>query len=495
MLNKLLFFLLPTYLIRIHLSNTFSINLLEIIIILTIISNFYTIFKILSFQQIFTNFKKDIFSLPIFLILIGFTSSYLLNQINTGWQNWSDGLGKLLDLIVLPIIYSFSFRALNKASLNTASNRNILTNFFQIITSHLKNTSQIKKSQQNSKTESDFAKDNYLIRNKKSPLGKLLFFYCLSTIFISIFGIFYFLNNQLTFDHRLTIFFQSPNQLAIFLSPAFLISLFQINQKLSLTNKKTLNHKIYPLDKQTVPSLQKPKTPLLQKLNTYTPINKYTIIFISIILLAFNIYLTFSLGAWIALLLASLYLLLPKDSYGPLILKLFFSIFILSTICILNVDLILHKINYQPQIPATSYDSRLTIYQADQKIISTSWLFGIGPANFQNIYLSQQKNFPAYPQWAVPHAHNNFLHFWIEGGLLAAIGFFILTLKIFLPNKKMSYLSSPIKNPLLLSVFIYFIIHGTIDTSLWLMSSAIIFWTVILHFQPPQPPVSPADKK
>jgi len=395
MLNYLLLFLLPTYLVRIPLSNSLSSNLLEILLIFAILINFYQTLQITSLKRLWSSFyyTKNTF-LPITFILLGFITSYLLNQTINNWINWSDGLGKLLDLIILPIVYALSL--------------------------------------------------SILIQLKKISLLKLLNAYYLSTIFISILGLIYFANNWLTFDNRLSIFFQSPNQLAIFIAPAILVG---------------------------VSNLFTPPTPLK---------SKKLISFLAIFILVFILYQTFSLGAWLAIIFSISYLLLKLKnvSLATPLLKLVLFTAIAGLICILNVDLLLTALDYQPQAPTNSYDSRLAIYQTDQRIISMNWFQGVGINNFQNTYLNYQKYFPSYPQWAVPHASNNLLHFWIEGGLFAGIGLLLLIYNILLP-KKINH--SILLQPLPLSIFIYFILHGLVDTTIWTPSAAILFFFVVLQ--------------
>ncbi len=408
MLNYLLFFLLPIYLIRIPLSNSVSINLLEILLILIIILNFYKIFQIISFKKIlhYLSLNKNIL-VPIFFILSGFTLSYFINQTVNNWANWSNGLGKLLDLIILPIIYTFSVL--------------------------------------------------FLVPYKIVSIKKILISYYLSASLISIIGFIYTINHWLTFDNRLTIFFQSPNQLAIFISPAILINLYLLFKRIFIGNT---------FDTDYLPDSYKTKLFLSS----------------SLLFLLFNLYQTFSLGAWLAIIFSSIFLLTKNNSIHNYLLKFILFIFITSTICILSASFILSSINYQPNIPPTSSNSRLTIYQVDQQIISKNWLFGIGANNFQNIYLQEQKYFPPFPQWAIPHAHNNFIHFWIEGGILAGLGLLLLTYKIISKNFYIKNNPSPPLNHIFLAILIYFIIHGIVDTTLWLPPSAILFFVIYISY-------------
>ena len=164
----------------------------------------------------------------------------------------------------------------------------------------------------------------------------------------------------------------------------------------------------------------------------------------------------------------------------------------ISTLSIINIDVVLKNLGYQPNIPATSYDSRLAIYQVDQKIISQNWLLGVGIDNFQNTYLQLQKYFPPYPQWAVPHAHNLLLHFWIEGGLLAVIGLVLLYNSIIDTNLKQKVLplntqpKNTKKTAFQLSMpqitLLYFIIHGIVDVPIWTPATATFFWFTTIYY-------------
>lgn len=401
MLNYLLFLSLPTYLLRFSVTDSTSINLLELLLVLSITINFYNIFKEVSLKNLFKeiSLNKNIF-LPIFLILFGFIFSYLRQQILTDWINWTDGFGKLLDLIILPIIYAFTLL--------------ILTCL------------------------------------KKLSLTMLWKSYALGVILISFFGLLYWMNNWLTFDNRLAIFFESPNQLAIFIAPAILIIAYKI-----LTIKDKSNTLVL--------------LPLL------------------FFLLSFILYQTFSLGAWITIIFLIGYLVISsKNSILKLPLGLLtLSLVVVGLICILNIDLFLNAVHYQPSIPATSYDSRLIIYQVSQKIISTNWLYGIGINNFQDIYISHQKYFSYYPQWAVPHAHNNLLHFWVEGGLVSCLGLLLLIHNILTPKNKPSPVCTlhSYFDMLPYLLFIYFILHGLVDTTIWTPAAAVLFFFIIIaHF-------------
>jgi len=70
------------------------------------------------------------------------------------------------------------------------------------------------------------------IIKKEEHIASTLKSWIASGVVVSLVGIFYLLNSNLTFDGRLKAFFLSPNYLAMYLAPAFLIALFFLLNKL-----------------------------------------------------------------------------------------------------------------------------------------------------------------------------------------------------------------------------------------------------------------------
>jgi len=370
-LNILVFLLLPIYLIRIQLFENVSINLLDILLLTTILSNFYLVKK----EKIFALLKENrlIFTF-VFLILLSFHLSYVQNCFEI--ENWTGGLGALKSFLFLPIFYVFSLiLVLKEKTIPSFFTNHVLISYFIL----------------------------------SSFLGFLGYFYCLK--------------NALTFDGRLKLFFDSPNSLAMLLVIGILIGFYLLFFK-------------------------KKHFPILISVSTGFQL--------------FGLFKTYSLGAWIGLFLATIFWIFAKKT-KPLV---FFAI--------LGSFLIILLTNHNSQfINHDSNSSRLAIYQVSQKILRNNWLIGIGPGNFQQKYLEFQKFFPPYPQWAVPHAHNNLLHFWIEGGILAFGGLLAL---IFLTFYKRKSFSSEEQEKLMVIVLVYFFIHGSIDTTIWKNDLAVLFY-------------------
>ncbi len=404
-LNLKIFFYLPfllsfAFLWRISIFKNASINFLDILLIGTIIASLYVLI-IKKWTTDFWNYwtKKHLLIL-IFLVLFIF-SAIIAWIINLSASDWTNSLGLIKSFIILPIIFS------------------IFTSFF------------ISKA---------FIKSFDLWKS-----------FLISTGIISILGMITIITNNLTFDKRLSLFYDSPNHLAMVLSPAIIIGIWMLFYKKSL-NKKFLSEK-----------------------------ESFCLIILILIFLIISFIFTKSFGAIIAILISIifLYLLRKKSFILTKALKIFILLLIFtSTLIILNTSFFTNKLAYIPSLQTSSFDSRIAIYQSSEKIAKNNSPWGIGPGNFQFFYLNNQKYFDPYPQWAVPHAHNNFLHIYLELGVIAFISFFILVIIKLFSNKQQ-------KKPEILLAFtilIYFLIHGIFDTTIWHNDTTLLFWFILLLF-------------
>lgn len=279
---------------------------------------------------------------------------------------------------------------------------------------------------------------SFLVHKKHLSLDFFLLSYLLLTTFLALLGFVYFFLGILTFDGRLEIFFNSPNALAMLLAPGILILLFYLKR--------------------------------------FSGIKQWFLLSL-LFLHSFSTIATASLGSSLSLLvLLCLFIFLKVTNlnliklYRPLLLTI-----ITFSICLPLLSFLLLNSSYL-QKNSSSFDSRIVIYEVARQIVTTDLIGGIGVGNFQGRYLSAQKNNPPYPQWAVPHPHNNFLLVLLEGGILALLGLLILfgTLPL---NKKMP------AGTLLFFVFFYFLLHGLIDTTIWKNDLAVFFWLVFSFLQ------------
>ncbi len=259
--------------------------------------------------------------------------------------------------------------------------------------------------------------------------------------FLSVLGIFYRAFDSLTYDGRLRIFYDSPNQLAMYLAPVFLVGIFLFYKEACKKHKL-----VYAL---------------------------------GLVLISINLYFTFSFGAWVALVLAlgaSFWFsrnVIWKEG------RKFIAIMAVLLVVISIFWAGFYKLgDIGPEGERSSLASRAMIWKSAGLMVKNSPFFGIGPGNFQEKYLEHQKYFPPYLEWAVPQPHNLFLAFWLEAGILGLVGFAWLLILFFRDNKKTRD-NFPKTGLLCLAVMLYFLIHGLVDTTYWRNDMAVIFWAVI----------------
>ena len=279
-----------------------------------------------------------------------------------------------------------------------------------------------------------------------------------SGIVISLIGIFYLLNNDLTFDGRLKAFFLSPNYLAMYLAPAFLIVLFFWN--LPFRVSKNL---VYPnhLNKILKDKFQYP-------------------IFSIIILIP--LCFTYSYGAFLGIFVGVVYLFLSSNFIRTLrnsIFNIQYSIFL---IIIFTILISMTAVKFDQVINSnerSSFHSRLMVWNASAEIIKDNPLFGIGPGTFQDTYLLYAEKFDEpYLEWAVPQPHNIFLAFYLQTGLIGFLGFIFILFWFFNAKLKCYNIQYSIFN-ILTCLMIYILIHGLIDTTYWKNDLALMFWIII----------------
>ena len=126
----------------------------------------------------------------------------------------------------------------------------------------------------------------------------------------------------------------------------------------------------------------------------------------------------------------------------------------------------------------SSFASRIMIWKSSWYMIQESPIFGIGPGNFQEKYLEYQRFFPPYLEWAVPHPHNTLLAFWLYSGLLGLIGFSGLCFQTFRQFRQQQKTADTLG----IGVFCAFfslLIFGLVDTTIWGNAISVVFWMIV----------------
>lgn len=118
----------------------------------------------------------------------------------------------------------------------------------------------------------------------------------------------------------------------------------------------------------------------------------------------------------------------------------------------------------------SSTSVRLEIYEVAWSLIRENPLTGIGPGLFQAEYQTRgRENLGHVPmEWNIPHPHNIFFAFWLNAGLLGLLAFLLL---LGLAHSRFTY-------PLV--AFWGIVIHGLFDAPFWKNDLSMMFWLVIV---------------
>jgi len=282
-----------------------------------------------------------------------------------------------------------------------------------------------------------FAAVTQVIRSEKeTALLVRLFVYSSALVALAAYG-FALFNNGITYDLRLSGFFESANYLSLYLVPPILFSVMLI--------------------------LRRP-----EKLRWFDYFDLS-----SLAIMGHALFFTRSYAAIIAvfgaLFFGFLWLMGRRrlTSRNGLI-----ALFVMALTFAVIVATQIHTAKFRQFLDFKNRSSstvRLEIYEVATGLIRENWLAGIGPGLFQAQYQTRgRENLGHIPmEWNIPHPHNIFLAFWLNSGLLGLLAFLAL---IILAHCRFTY-------PLV--VFWGILIHGLFDTPFWKNDLAMIFWLVI----------------
>ena len=263
------------------------------------------------------------------------------------------------------------------------------------------------------------------------------FFY--SSLVVSGIAFGYKLAGVVSFDNRLAAFWQSPNQLAMYLGLGILAGAALVAEEKQTKQKKTL-------------------------------------VLFGLAWLFLIGFFTFSLGAIIAVLGA-----LTCWFVGQNFLK---NKRVLGAVFLVGYFLagcfLLFQGGFLKSRLGESFDSRLVVWQVAKDLIERQPWLGIGLGNFQQKYLEAQDRYAPYPEWAVPHAHNLWLDFWLNFGFFGWVLFvFLVIIFGWCLLKK----TKPVTSGLVFGqmFFYWLLISGLADEPLWRNDLAIIFWLVLIY--------------
>jgi len=281
---------------------------------------------------------------------------------------------------------------------------------------------------------------NKIIKNKKRAYYSLY----LSAFFVSAIALAYKISGVVTYDGRLQAFYNSPNYLAMYLAPAIIIGILELNswkfQELSSRRKKLF-------------------------------------LVCSFLFILVSLFFTYSYAAWVSVALAIAIVFLLNNKFSKKYLIIFFSIFLVLIFLLKDTTKFNDLVNLNNR---SSLASRMMIWNSAGKILKDNYMIGIGPGNFEAKYLEYQKYFPPYLQWAVPHPHNLYLTFWLSAGILGLVSFLAILYLFFKNVETRHCLVSTEMGCIASAVVIYFLLHGLVDTTYFKNDLAVVFWLMIL---------------
>lgn len=276
------------------------------------------------------------------------------------------------------------------------------------------------------------------VATDSAKLKKLLLYFVYSGALVAassyLFGIF---GNGITYDLRLSGFFESANYLSLYLEAPLLLGIYYLLHGNMLTRRQEL----------------------------------YNVT--SVTTMAHALFMTQSYAAIIAVFGAiALYILvlLVRRKMGFMKLTLIFLALIITfgTIAVTQLDSAKFRqfVDFQNRSSSTV---RLEIYEVAWGLINTYPLTGVGPGLFQGFYQVKGPDIlgKAPMEWNIPHPHNIFFAFWLNAGLL---GLFSLLALLMLAHVRLTY-------PVIALWGI--VIHGLFDTPFWKNDLAMIFWLVL----------------
>jgi len=244
-------------------------------------------------------------------------------------------------------------------------------------------------------------------------------------------------NNYITIDGRASALFESANYLSLFLVPIIILG---IGFVLSLQSRKRF------------------------------------LWFVVLAVMLGALYFTFSYGGWAGLAIGIGVLVLMLLPFWPTSIGVG-ALFAVSILTQLNNPKFHQMLDF---VNRSSSSVRLQVWQSAFLMFKENYLFGIGLGLFEKRYpdfANRLFNPPLEP--IILHAHNIFLHSWLNFGLVGFIGLVWLLINFFKNIWQAIKLNKNILNVSVLAAMAALLTHGLIDTPYWKNDLAILFWVIL----------------
>jgi len=272
---------------------------------------------------------------------------------------------------------------------------------------------------------------------KPSDLKNLFFSFAVGGGVLSFFGLYCILTGQLTYDGRLAIFFENPNQLSLYLVPMIIFALVGV---------------------QTFKNWRR-----------YVGVAAAVLAVVSLIF-------TYSYGGLLALigaLVATSFFMFRQKWLVPV-----------AGIIVLIGLLFLRLANKQIAsildiVGRSSSSVRLEVWQTSWQLVKENSLFGLGLGRFQPVYLEKVQQLFTNPlELNVLHPHNLFLAFWLNLGFAGLFIFLWILIRFFAVFAALIKKVDSKNRLILLGLFAVMtatVIHGLVDVPYWKNDLSVIF--------------------
>lgn len=276
------------------------------------------------------------------------------------------------------------------------------------------------------------------VLHKKLHIKKAIIALILSGLFLSSIALWQVItNNYITIDSRASAVFESANYLSLYLVPIIILGIgFVLSLK---TNLKWLW-------------------------------------VLALVIMATALYFTFSYSGWIGLVVGI-------GVLAFMFLPIWPTLIAMSGVGLVGVLSQLNNPKFQQMLDIVGRSSssvRLQVWQSAILMLKENYFLGIGLGLFEKRYpdfANRLFNPPLEP--VMLHAHNIFLHSWLNLGLVGFIGFAWLIINFFKDIHQIIKIKKTKLNVSVMVAMIALLTHGLIDTPYWKNDLAILFWVII----------------
>jgi len=282
----------------------------------------------------------------------------------------------------------------------------------------------------------------------QEEIKKVLNAFVFSGFTVSVISLIYLILGKLDVHGRLQGIYNSPNYLAMYLAPCLLMVITFLLIKIQ-PHKDTRQRPSEALRSVSA-------SPLTMRLGL-----REVFLVIEFLIILVVLIFTKSYGAWIGLIAAIFFLLFLKANK-------YFK-FILILLAVISVVVLITSLVGSR---GASYNARWVIWDKALEVFRQYPLFGIGPGTFEYY-------FPPYPKWGVPQPHSIYFAFLLQTGIIGFVGFIWLLILFFKRGFKTLVTNHWLLITIIMSVMVYILVHGLVDTLYWKNDLSVFFWIII----------------